>query len=75
MRNLDHKNILRLYEVYENEQFIYMVFDLMAGGEFLKSMKPHIEFTEIFVAQVIHNLLGALEYPHSMNIMHRDIKP
>lgn len=64
-----------MYEVYENEQFVYLVFDLMAGGEFLKCIKPPLEITEAFVAQVIYNILSALEYLHDLNIMHRDIKP
>jgi len=76
MRCLNHKNILNLYEIYETEHSIYLVVDLLSGGELISKIKSSEKpqtFNEI--ATLIKHLLEALEHMHKRSIMHRDIKP
>ena len=70
MRDISHKNIIKLHEVYESSGRIYLVMELIRGGSLEK-----IKFTEHIASVIIKSLLSALEYLHYKNIMHRDLKP
>lgn len=76
MRKLDHKHILKLYEVYESRTSIYLVLELLRGGELLKTIKEkYAIFSDFERAKIICHLLEALDHLHSNGIMHRDLKP
>lgn len=75
MKVMDHPNIIKLYEIYEGEGHIYLVEDLLKGGELFDKVVEKGHFTERESAALITQLLRALEYIHPMKIMHRDIKP
>jgi serine/threonine protein kinase len=74
MRKLNHKNICKLYGVYETQNSIYLVMDLLKGGEIIKKIKEKA-FDELKIAQIIYNLVEALDHIHKLKIMHRDLKP
>jgi serine/threonine protein kinase len=76
--------VIKLHEVYENENYIYLVKELLKGrfvvyqnigGELFSKLKKHTSYSEKYVAQIVLRLLSALEYIHANNILHRDIKP
>ena len=46
MRKLDHPNIIKLYEVYEGKDHIYMVMDLLEGGEIFGKIMNDKYFSE-----------------------------
>lgn len=75
MKLLNHKNVLRLYDVWETEKALYLVLEYVEGGELfdlLVDSGPLPEDTAVgFFSQII---LGAL-YCHSLGICHRDLKP
>ena len=48
---------------------------MLRGGEFFNKLKEVGKYNETYARKIIQNLLGALGYIHSKNIMHRDIKP
>lgn len=75
MRQLKHPNIINLYEVYEGEFHVYLVLDLLTGGELFDKLIKKGVYNEKEAAICISKLLSALEYIHSKGIMHRDIKP
>ena len=75
MRNLNHPNIIKLYEVYEGEFHIYLVLELLKGGELFDRIIKKGHYVERDASIVIRKLLWALEYLHQKGIMHRDIKP
>ena len=76
---LDHPNIIKLYEVYENEDFIYIVMELCNGGELFDIIIKRTEmgnpFTEKEAATIFKQLMSAVSYCHSNKIVHRDLKP
>jgi len=74
LKRLDHPNILKLYEVFEEEDFFYVVTEFCEGGEVLKSLKKYKTLSEKTVAQLMRQLFGALAYMHERNIVHRDLK-
>lgn len=75
MRKLNHKNIIKLYEVYETTHSIYLVIELIKGGELMKKIKEKSQYSFLDIQKFLHNLLEALCHTHSKKIMHRDLKP
>lgn len=76
MRLMNHKQIIKLYEVYEDKNKIYIVIDLLNGGELISHIEKQIKvYDESLVRKLIYNLLDALVYIHERKIIHRDIKP
>lgn len=71
-----HPNILRLEGVYESENSIYVVLELLAGGQlFHKIQQTNGFFTPVQIKEFMYGLLGGLQEMHSKRIMHRDLKP
>lgn len=75
MRRLTHENIIKLHEVHESETHIYLVLELLKGGELFERIVKKGFYTEKNAAILMQKLLSALEYIHAKGIMHRDIKP
>lgn len=64
-----------MYEVYENETHIFLINELLKGGELFHKLKSHGKFDEKHVAILITTLLDSIRYISQRNILHRDIKP
>eukprot|EP00331_Platyophrya_macrostoma_P013682 CAMPEP_0176415868 /NCGR_PEP_ID=MMETSP0127-20121128/6037_1 /TAXON_ID=938130 /ORGANISM="Platyophrya macrostoma, Strain WH" /LENGTH=596 /DNA_ID=CAMNT_0017795895 /DNA_START=34 /DNA_END=1824 /DNA_ORIENTATION=- len=75
MRKMNHENIIKLHEVHESETSIYLVLELLRGGELFERIVRRGVYTEKDASTLMKKLLSALEYMHSKGIMHRDIKP
>jgi hypothetical protein len=78
---LDHKNIVKLYEVVDNQDYLFMFIEIMSGGT-LKDLilerynsEDKYFFRDHECAIIIQGIMEALNYLHNNNIMHRDIKP
>jgi len=71
--NLNCKNIVKMIELHETENSLYMVLELLEGGEIFKLQGGSIQYDiTIFI---IHELLKAAVYLDKHRIMHRDLKP
>jgi serine/threonine protein kinase len=75
MRLFAHKNLMRLYEVYESHNSIYISVELLEGGQLYDKIKSKHKFTPKEIKVVMKGILEGLEVMHSRNIMHRDLKP
>jgi len=79
MIQLDHPNIIKLYEVYENEKNIYLIMELCTGGELFDRITLNtengIQFTEKQAASLFKQMMSAINYCHKNGIVHRDLKP
>lgn len=74
MMSLDHPNITKLYEVYDQKTHYIMVLELCEGGElFDRIVNRSIKEGEARI--IVDQLLNALNYLHGRGIVHRDIKP
>ena len=71
----NHTNIVRLYEDYETGENIYLVMELIKGGDLFDHISKHRRFDESMSAVMIKDVGEALLYLHSKNIVHRDLKP
>lgn len=75
LRTLDHPNILKLHEVYDNGQHYYVVTEICRGGDLLQYSKNKSTITEQYVSSLMKQLLSAVNYLHKRSIVHRDLKP
>lgn len=75
MRQLDHPNIVRLFEVFQDDKRFYLVTELCTGGELFDEITKRSNFNENDAADIIKQVLSAIAYCHSKNICHRDLKP
>ena len=75
LTNLNHPNIVRLYEVYENKSNIFLVTELCDGCELFEEISSRKQFAEQEAAPVTKQILQAIAFCHGKNIAHRDLKP
>ncbi|CAG9335309.1 unnamed protein product [Blepharisma stoltei] len=72
---LDHPNICKLYEIYEDQMYIHLVTEYCQGGDLLENWSVHKISTEAELVRIIQKVLLAVNHLHNMHICHRDIKP
>lgn len=73
---MDHPNIVKYYETYDDKKYLYLCMELCRGGElFAKVTETGRPMKENEVAKEMNKLLKALQHCHKANIIHRDIKP
>mmetsp|Transcript_9757 Transcript_9757/g.29658 ORF Transcript_9757/g.29658 Transcript_9757/m.29658 type:complete len:447 (+) Transcript_9757:431-1771(+) len=75
MQQLEHKNIVRLYEVLSSSRKIYMVMELVRGGELFTYMKENNIGGDQVVRKYFQQLIDGLAYCHKRGVCHRDLKP
>jgi serine/threonine protein kinase len=71
---LEHPNIIEIYEVYDNPGFFYIVMEYCEGGELYAPNNFHRCSNETQIAEIVLTITDALDFCHSKNIVHRDIK-
>ncbi|KAI2614953.1 Pkinase-domain-containing protein [Hypoxylon sp. NC1633] len=75
MKLIDHPNIVKLYDIWENRSEIYVVMEYVEKGDFLSYLRDRAPLPEIKAIFFFRQILSALDYIHSLNICHRDLKP
>jgi len=75
MKKLDHPNIIKLMEVIDTPQTLYLVLEFAEGGELFDSIVNKGQYTEPEAINIVKQILEAVQYIHTMGIAHRDLKP
>ena len=73
LRTLDHINILKVYEFYQDDKAFYLISEYCKQGDlFEKVLKGPLN--EYSACYIIYQVLSAIVFCHDINIIHRDIK-
>ncbi|XP_016053054.1 PREDICTED: serine/threonine-protein kinase MARK2-like [Miniopterus natalensis] len=75
LKNLNHPNIVRLYEVITTEHRAYLFLEYLGGGELLRYLEERGPVCEKGAQALFRQLLSAVEYCHRKGIVHLDLKP
>uniref|UniRef100_A0AAY4EL89 Ribosomal protein S6 kinase n=1 Tax=Denticeps clupeoides TaxID=299321 RepID=A0AAY4EL89_9TELE len=75
LRYGQHPNIITLKDVYDDGKYVYLVMELMRGGELLDRILHQKCFSEREASAVLCTITKTVEYLHSQGVVHRDLKP
>ncbi|CAL9699979.1 unnamed protein product [Knipowitschia caucasica] len=75
LRKVKHPNIIMLLEEVDTPAELYLVMELVKGGDLFDAITSSAKYTERDASVMVYNLAAALKYLHSVHIVHRDIKP
>ena len=75
MKKLDHPNILRLYDYFEDADFVYLVLELCTGGELFDRIVEKNYYKEPEAKIIFKQMMKAIYHCHINGVCHRDLKP
>ncbi|XP_015180382.1 PREDICTED: calcium/calmodulin-dependent protein kinase type II alpha chain isoform X8 [Polistes dominula] len=74
-RKLQHPNIVRLHDSIQEENYHYLVFDLVTGGELFEDIVAREFYSEADASHCIQQILESVHHCHHNGVVHRDLKP
>lgn len=75
LRLVDHPNIIKHYETYNDGKYLHLVTELCTGGELFERILKKGKFSEGEAAKIMEKILSAISFLHNLGICHRDLKP
>ncbi|KAK0173975.1 hypothetical protein PV328_007103 [Microctonus aethiopoides] len=75
LRRLTHPNIVQLLETFEDKHKVYLIMELVTGGELFDRIVEKGSYTEKDASGLIRQVLEAVDYMHEQGVVHRDLKP
>ena len=75
VKTLDHPNIMKVFEYFNDSNCLYIVSELLSGGELFDKIQENKFFKEEVCAYLMKQIFSAVNFCHEKNIIHRDLKP
>uniref|UniRef100_A0A8K9X420 non-specific serine/threonine protein kinase n=1 Tax=Oncorhynchus mykiss TaxID=8022 RepID=A0A8K9X420_ONCMY len=75
LRYGQHPNVITLKDVFDDGRTVYLVTELMKGGELLDKILRQKFFSEREASAVLYTITKTVEYLHVQGVVHRDLKP
>jgi len=75
LKKMEHPYIIKLYDIFETETELYLVMELVNGGELFDRIVEREQYSESNAKEVMRQLFSAIKYFHELGVVHRDLKP
>ena len=75
MKLIKHRNVVELYEVLSSSTNLYLVMELITGGEIFWMVATENRLSDNVARKYFHQLIDAVDYCHRHGVYHRDLKP
>eukprot|EP00117_Sycon_ciliatum_P002175 scpid75731/ scgid7518/ Calcium/calmodulin-dependent protein kinase type 1; CaM kinase I; CaM kinase I alpha len=75
LKKVEHPNIIKLIELYESKNHVYLVMEIVTGGELFDRIVDKGQYSELDASQLVRQVLGGVKYLHDLGVVHRDLKP
>ncbi|KKA30688.1 hypothetical protein TD95_004633 [Thielaviopsis punctulata] len=75
LKLIQHPNIMKLYDIWENRTHIYLVVELVDNGDLFCYIRNQGALPERYAVYLFRQMMSAMSYCHKFNICHRDLKP
>ncbi|EGG23482.1 myosin light chain kinase [Cavenderia fasciculata] len=75
LKRVQHPNIIALKELFDTPGKLYLVMELVTGGELFDKIVEKGSYTEADAVSLVRKIVSAVDYLHSSGIVHRDLKP
>ncbi|XP_043112041.1 serine/threonine-protein kinase 32C isoform X2 [Puntigrus tetrazona] len=75
LQEIEHVFLVNLWYSFQDEEDMFMVVDLLLGGDLRYHLQQNVQFSEDAVKLYLCEMTLALDYLQSQHIIHRDIKP
>jgi len=75
MARVQHRNVLRLFEIFDTAQQLSLVMELVNGGELFYKIVDKGSYSEMEAMDIVRQLAEGVDYLHNQGIAHRDLKP
>lgn len=74
LKNLRHKNIVQFFESFESENYILIIMEYISCGDLLSYVRRRSRIPETIAKFMFKQIIEGIQYIHSKNVIHRDIK-
>jgi calcium/calmodulin-dependent protein kinase I len=74
LSKIDHDGVVRMHQIFDTEETLFIVMELMEGGELYEEIIKRSLFCEKDASKILKQIVEALQYLHSQNVVHRDLK-
>lgn len=75
MKLIDHPNIMKLHDVYDTTNHLYLILEHVQGGELFDYLCDQGQLSSSEALRYFQQIIAAVDYLHRFNIVHRDLKP
>ena len=75
LKKVRHPQVVQLYEMIENHDYLYLIMEYCSGGELFQHIVKNRRLKEDEAAKMYQQIISGVEYIHKLGIVHRDLKP